>query len=808
MINDIRLALRVLLRSPGFAFVAVATLALGIGANTAIFSLIDGIFLHGLPFERPYELVRIHGEARDRNMSGLNASITKFEHVRDHQTSFSVIAADFVNGVTLTGLGDPVQVAADQVTSNFFDLLGVKPTMGRLFRPDEESDGDHVAILSTEFWTRQLNRDSQVLGRSLTLNGVPHTIVGILPPQPVVFFGEIDVWTTRPLEYPGVPAEVRARGFSFLRIIGRLAPGVTLAQANEHLAGLTESYRATNAEKADSTWTLTAANLEGWVLGRSLRTTLWMLLGAVGLVLLIAISNVANLLLVQFSARRREVALRLALGGDRGRIMRLFLTESLLVSLVATALGIGIARLSLKVLLSVNPPLPVGREIELSPWVLGFAIALSVLTGVIVGLYPSSQAARTDVVSALNEGGRGARVTHGQQRFRMTLVGGQVALSFVLLAGALLLLTSVAKLQRQDTGFRPASVLVGRLNLPTARYPDKARQATFTDGLLETLRHRPGIKNAATAIGVPLTGMTILGPYSRTGDKFVEFAQRPLSLMRSISSGYFDTLGIPILAGREFTVNDLGTSPRVVILSKSTADRLFPEGDALGNHLIVGAAGGGTEAEIVGIVGNVRSQSLWGQPDIEIYRPLTQRPGDAGSQQLIVKTDAVDPMDVLPIVRSVIKAADPNLALVGPNALTNVVSQSIAQQRFLMGLLGTFAAVAVTLAVVGIYGVIAFLAAQRRGEIGIRLALGAAPRDVMHLVLRQGLRPVALGLLAGFCLMLWLGRVLESQLFGTTRFDPLSFTITTAGVLIAALTACSLPAWRASRVGPAAALRS
>ena len=808
MINDIRLALRVLLRSPGFAFVAVATLALGIGANTAIFSLIDGIFLHGLPFERPYELVRIHGEARDRNMSGLNASITKFEHLRDHQKSFSVIAADFVNGVTLTGLGDPLQIAADQVTSNFFDLLGMKPTMGRLFRPDEESDGDHVAILSTEFWTRQFNRDSQVLGRSLTLNGVPHTIVGILPPQPVVFFGEIDVWTTRPLEYPGVQAEVRARGFSFLRIIGRLAPDVTLAQANEHLAGLTESYRAANGEKADSTWTLTAANLEGWVLGRNLRTTLWMLLGAVGLVLLIAISNVANLLLVQFSARRREVALRLALGGNRRRIVRLFLTESLLVSLLATALGIGIARLSLKVLLSVNPPLPVGREIGLSPWVLGFAIALSVLTGVIVGLYPSSQAARTDVVAALNEGGRGARVTHGQQRFRMTLVGGQVALSFVLLAGALLLLTSVAKLQRQDTGFRPASVLVGRLNLPTARYPDKARQASFTDGLIETLRHRPGIKNAAMAIGVPLTGMTILGPYSRTGDKFVEFAKRPLSLMRSISSGYLDTLGIPILAGREFTVNDLGTSPRVVILSKSTADRLFPEGDALGNHLIIGAADGGHEAEIVGIVGNVRSQTLWGQPDIEIYRPLTQRPGDAGSQQLIVKTDAVDPMDVLPIVRSVIKAADPNLAVVGPNALTNVVSQSIAQQRFLMGLLGTFAAVAVTLAVVGIYGVIAFLAAQRRGEIGIRLALGAAPGDVMHLVLRQGLRPVALGLLAGVCLMLWLGRVLESQLFGTTRFDPLSFTITAAGVLIAALIACSLPAWRASRVGPAAALRS
>jgi putative ABC transport system permease protein len=807
MINDVRLALRVLLRSPGFAFVAVATLALAIGANTAIFSLIDGIFLHGLPFERPSELVRIHGEARDRNMSGLNTSITKFEHLRDHQKSFSVIAADFVNGVTLTGLGDPQQIAADHVTSNYFDVIGVKPAMGRLFRPDEESDGDHVAILSAEFWARQFNRDPQILGRSLTLNGVPHTIVGILPPQPVVFFGEIDVWTTRPLEYPGVPAEIRARGFSFLRVIGRLAPGVTLAQANESLGGLTESYRAANAEKGDSTWTLTAANLEGWVIGRDLRTTLWILLGAVGLVLLIAISNVANLLLVHFSARRREIALRLALGGDRRRIVRLFLTESLLVSLVAAVIGVGIARLSLKVLLSVNPPLPVGREIELSFWVLGFAIVLAVLTGVIMGLYPSAQAARTDVVAALNEGGRGSRVTQGQQRFRMMLVGGQVALSFVLLAGALLLLTSVVKLQRQDTGFTPASVLVGRINLPTARYPDKARQAIFTDALIETLRHRPGIKNAAMAIGVPLTGGNILGPYSRTGDKFVEFAKRPLSLMRSISSGYFDSLGIPILAGREFTVSDLGTSPRVVILSKSSADRLFPEGDALGNHLIVGAANGGQEAEIVGIVGNVRSQSLWGQPDIEIYRPLTQRPGDAGSQQLIVKTDAVDPLEALPIVRSAIKAADPNLALVGPNSLTALVSQSISQERFLTGLLGTFAGVAVALAVVGIYGVIAFLTTQRRGEIGIRLALGAAPGDVVRLVLRQGLRPVVLGLIAGFCLMLWLGRLLEAQLFGTTRFDPVSFAVTALGLLIAAFLACSLPAWRASRVGPAVALR-
>src|SRR5262245_18382758 len=306
MINDLRLALRVLRRSPGFTLIAVVTLALGIGANTAIFSLIDGIFLHGLPFERPSELVRIYGEARDRNMSDLNASMTKFEHTRGHQNTFSAIAADFTNPVTLTGMGDPVQIFANQVTSNYFDLLGIKAIKGRLFRADEESDGDHVAILSTEFWASQFNRDPQVLGRSLTLNGVPHTIVGILPPQPVSYFGNTDIWTTRPLEYPGVLAEVRARGFSFLRMIGRLAPGVTLEQAKENLASLTASYREANPEKGDSSWTLNATNLEGWTFGGDLRSILWMLLGAVGLVQLIAISNVANLLLVRFSARRRE----------------------------------------------------------------------------------------------------------------------------------------------------------------------------------------------------------------------------------------------------------------------------------------------------------------------------------------------------------------------------------------------------------------------------------------------------------------------------------------------------------------------
>jgi predicted permease len=807
MIDDLRFSVRILGRSPGFTLVAVVTLALGIGANTAIFSLIDGIFLHGLPFERASDLIRISGEARDRGMSGLNTSIAKFEHVRDHQTTLAGVGADFVNPVTMTGLGDAAEISADQVTSNYFDLLGVKPLKGRLFRPEEESAGDHVAILSAEFWVSQFDRDPRVLGRVLTLNGVPHTVIGVLAPQPAAYFGGVDLWTTRPMEYPGVQSELRARGFSFLRVIGRLAPGATLAQARQNLAALSESYGGDNSGKADSSWTLTAVNLEEDTLSGGLQSTLWMLLGAVGLVLLIAISNVANLLLVRFSARRGEIAMRLALGADRRRVVRLFLAESVLVSLVAAALGMVIARFSLRLLLFLNPPLPVGHEIRLSAPVLAFTMAVALLTGLVMGLYPSFQAARADVVGVLKDGGRGSTASRGQQWFRMTLVGGQVALSFVLLTGAFLLLASVIKLQRQNTGFQPAAVLVGRLNLPAARYPDKVRQAAFTDSLLEQLRHRPGITNAAVAIGVPLTRATILGPYSRTGDKFVEFAKRPLSLMRSVSSGYFDALGIPIRAGRPFTSSDTGTSARVVILSQSSADRLFPEGGALGSQLIIGAANQGTLAEIVGIAGNVRSQSLWGQPEIEIYRPLAQRPGDAGSQQLVVKTAAADPMSALAIVRSTIRAADPDLALVRPSSLLDIVDESIAGERLLMSLLATFAGVAMAIAVVGIYSVIAFVTGQRRGEIGVRLALGAEPRDVIGLVVRQGMTPIVCGLIAGVAAMLGVGRLLQSQLFGTGPFDPLSFGLTAAAVLLAAVTACLLPAARASKIDPAAALR-
>ena len=391
-------------------------------------------------------------------------------------------------------MGDPVQLTANQMTSNYFDVLGAKPLFGRLFRADEEQAGEHVVLLSEECWASRFSSDRAVLGRTITLNGVPHTIVGVMPSQPVAYFGNADVFTTRPDEFPGLTPELRARGFSFLRVIGRRKPGVTEKQAQENITALVATYRAANGEKADSTWLATVVNLEDNTLGGGLKSTLWMLLGAVALVLLIATSNVANLLFVRFSSRRREISTRLSLGADRGRVVRLFLVESLFVSLLAALAGIGIGRLGISLLLQLNTPLPIGQHVPLSPLVLGFTIGLALLTGVAMGLYPSIQAARTDVVDALREGGRGNTMSRGQHWVRMTLLGSQVALSCVLLIGAFLLVGTVVKLQRQEPGFSTSHVLVAGLTLPAARYPGKPQQAVFADQLLEELRHAPGIK--------------------------------------------------------------------------------------------------------------------------------------------------------------------------------------------------------------------------------------------------------------------------------------------------------------------------
>jgi putative ABC transport system permease protein len=793
-------------RAPGFAAVAILTLGLGIGANTAIFSLIDTIFLHGLPFPHANELFIVQGDAPERAILGAPASITRWEHFRDNQSTMAGLSASTFSTMTLTGHGDPVQLNVLQMSSNQFELLGLQPERGRLFRAEEETTGEHVTLLGDATWSSRFNRDPSIVGRTITLSGVPHVVVGVMPPLPPALFRNVDLYTTRPEEFPGITPELKARGFSFIGLIGRTKPGVTLAQVQQNMDGLVESYKQANAEKADAAWKATVVGLEDNVIGPQLKSTLWLLLGAVAFVLLIATSNVANLLLVRFSERRREISVRLSLGADRRRVVRLFLMESLIISTLAALAGLTIGRLGLRMLTQLNTALPIEQTVELSWSVLWFTIGISTLSGIAMGLYPSLQASGTNIVTALKEGGRANTMSRNQHWFRMTLLAGQVALSCVLLTGAFLVVMSVAKLQRIEPGFEAQRVLTAGINLPASRYPTKVEQAVFENRFLEDLRHAPGVANAALGVGLPFLGF-LQSSYSRMDGKFIPYPQRPLAPMDFVSSSYFSTLGIRIVEGREFTDRDRLGSPLVSIISATSARTIFPEGGALGRHMLIGSTNQGEDTEIVGIAADVHSQSLAQVPAVELYRPLSQRPGQSALWQVAVKTAAADPTTVTATLRDALRQIDSDLPLVRPTTMDAVITRSIGQPRLLRTLLSIFAGVALLIAIVGIYSVVAYTVNQRKSEIGVRLALGALPRDVVRLVMRQGMTPVVIGMAIGIAGASTLGRVLQNQVPGVDASNSLSFGVTIVSLLLTALVACALPSWRASRIAPSVALR-
>src|SRR5437764_1492197 len=506
MIADLKFALRQLGKSPGFTFLAVITLALGIGLNTAIFSLINDLFLRGLPFHQPERIVRIYGESRERELKLLPYSIPRFWHYRDGQTVFSGMAADNGYAVTLTGLGEAVQVNAQTVTANYFDVLGVRPIRGRVFLPQEEMNAD-VVMISENFWRQRLGSDPAVLGRSITLNDVPLTIVGVVPNMTAAWVGpDLEVFIAKPFDLPGSPRERLMRGIGFLRVIARLKPGVSLEQAKATMPALEKGYREQNPSNDDISWTTALVPIPEDVSG-NLRPAFRILLGAVCFVLLIACSNVANLLLVRFSGRRREIALRIALGAARRNVVRLFIFESVLISLLGGALGALIAWKLIPLLprLAANQ-LPLDATVDLSSPVLAFTLVLSVLTGVAMGFYPAWQSSRADLVDGLKDGGRAVSGGLHQQRLRKLLVGGQVALSVTLLAGAGLLIASFMQLSWQDNGFRAENLWTGVLRLPAAHYPDNEARARFGERLLQEIRNVPGVESAAIADAVPLEG--------------------------------------------------------------------------------------------------------------------------------------------------------------------------------------------------------------------------------------------------------------------------------------------------------------
>ena len=806
MITDFRFALRQLLKSPGFTFLALLTLALGIGLNTAIFSLINDLFLRGLPFKEPERVVHMYSNARERNLLELAISVPRFQHYRDGQTIFDGFGGEDILPFTLTGLGEPVQLFGGKVTSNYFDVLGVRPIRGRNFLPEEEETAD-VAMVTENFWQKRMGGDPNVVGRSITLDGVPHVIVGVLPNLPFSWIGpNAEIWTTKPFLVPGLSHERVMRGSGFLRVIGRLKPGMTIEQGWAALPSLEQSYRAQYPDKIDSSSVMTLKTLPEDVTG-NLRPAFATLLAAVAFVLLIACSNVANLLLVRFTGRRREIALRMALGASRASVLRLFIFESLLVSVLAGVVGAVLAAQLVPLVPKMAANfLPIDPDvgISLSLPVLGFTIALSILTGAAMGVYPALQSSRADLVNGLKEGGRGTSGSAHQQRFRKILVSAQVALSVTLLAGAALLITSFVQLSRQNIGFRPQNLWIGLITLPQAQYPDSVTRQHFVEQTLAALRETNGLQTATISGDIPLLLAAASNTlYSRPDGNILPVDKRAAAANHDIAPDYFKTWGIPILAGRDFDQHDTADGHNVILISQRGARKLFGDENPIGKTLLVSSAS--TPAEIVGVVGDVRSRKVAEPDEVELYRPWAQEnfPFVVVAVRSNLQVDTVTKL-----VQSAVNTVDRGLAIAIPQSMGSIVAQALGQTRLMMWLLGIFAGVALLLATIGIYGAVAYTVEQRTGEIGIRMALGAQTRDVLRLIVSQGMKPVVIGLITGLAAALALGRLLTSQLYQVSAHSPVLLIGTAATLGAAALLACLLPARRASLLNPVVALRA
>ncbi|PYK92690.1 MAG: hypothetical protein DME40_04535 [Verrucomicrobia bacterium] len=804
--TDLRFALRQLLKSPAFTLLALLTLALGIGLNTAIFSLINDLFLRGLPFKEPGRVVHMYSNARERNLLELAVSVPRFQHFRDSQTIFDGFGGENAVPFTLTGRGDPVQLFGGKVTSNYFDVLGVRPIRGRNFLPEEEENAD-VAMVTENLWRKRMGGDANVIGRSITLDGVPHTIVGVLPNLPFSWTGpNAEIWTTKPFVVPGLSYERTMRGSGFLRVVGRLKPGMTIEQARAALPPLEQSYHAQYPDKIDSSSVMSLKALPEDVTG-NLRSAFATLLAAVAFVMLIACSNVANLLLVRFTGRRREIALRMALGASRASVLRLFIFESLLVSILAGVIGAVLASQFVPLVprmaanfLPFNPD----TGVNLSFSVLGFTIALSILTGVAMGIYPALQSSRADLVGGLKEGGRGTSGSVHQQRFRKILVGAQVALSVTLLAGAALLITSFVKLSRQNIGFRPENMWIGLVTLPQAQYPDSATRQRFVEKALAALQRIPSLQSATISGDIPLiaaAGSNML--YTRPDGEILPVDKRAAAAGHDIAPDYLKTFGIPILAGRDFDEHDVADHQNVMLISQAGARKVFGNQNPIGKTLLVSSAS--TPVEIIGVVGDVRSRLIAKSNDVEIYRPWAQE--NFPFAVIAVRSNLRED-EATKVVQSSLNTVDAGLAIAIPQSMDKIVAQALGQARLMMWLLGIFAGAALLLATVGIYGAVAYTVEQRTGEIGVRMALGAQTKDILRLIVSQGMRPVVLGLVTGLAAALALGRLITSQLYQTSANNPLLLAATMSILGLAALLACVFPARRAAMLDPMQALRT
>jgi putative ABC transport system permease protein len=804
--QDIRLAVRVLRKNPGFTAVALLTLALGIGANTAIFSLVHTVLLQPIPYPAPERLISISQFDSRTSTKGLSLSLPKFEQIAEQSRTLESVAVYYLRGMSLASSHEPEALSGARVSADFFQVLGAAPARGRAFLPQEDQpDAADVAIVTDGFWHSHFAADDDVLGKSLVLDGNSVTVIGILPASFRFPFEtpEPQVWLTRVSEHPLLkPLQVNM-GAGYLSGIARRRSGETIAEARAELGAINAGYAQKFASHADgANHDLEVESLQENLVG-GLRRSLLVLLAAVGFVLLIACANVANLLLARGTARQKELALRKALGASDGRLVRQLLCESFVLAFSGGALGIILAFALMPLLRSVKEAnIPRLAEVHLDPAVLSFSLLLCAVTALLFGLAPAFEAAGKQWYDALKEGLRGSTVGGSRRRFRAALVVAEISVALVLMTGAGLLIDSFARLTKVNLGFRPRGVLTFPIALPSSRYSQAEQQASFFRLALQRVKSVPVVEAAGFVSFLPLSGGYRVSYFCIEGQICQGLGKDPLMAIWQVSPGYFEALGTPLLRGRVFDEHDIAGAAPVVIVNETAAKHFWPNQNPIGKH--IAGSRDAFQREVVGVVADAKFSSLGDASADQLYVPFEQLPYAA--MTLVVRSSA-KPEPLIDAVRGQVTEIDPTLPLSGIRSMENVVSESLAQPRLISQITGVFAGFALLLAAIGIYGMMAYSVAARKQEMGIRVALGARSADILWLVVGQGMRMTLLGVAIGVAVSLTLTRLLANLLFGVPATDPLVFSAATLVLAAAAFVACYLPARRATRIDPILVLK-
>ena len=787
--------LRFLIQKPGFTAAVLLTLALGIGANTAMFTILDTVLLRPLPWSEPERLVRVWESNPGRGWDQFAAAQANFLDWRAQAgDAFERLAAMMPSAQNLTGAGEAERLVGLSISHDFLPVLGVRPMLGRDLRPEEDApgSGERVVLLSRAFWQRRFGGDPAVVGRAITLNDVPHTVIGVLPE---FHWGREEVYLPLRADPNAGRADHR------LSVIGRLKSGVSLEQAQAVMTGIADRLARQYPDTNDG-WSVNLETFFDWAVPKDSRGPLLLLGGAVALVLLIACANVAGLLLARAAGRRREIAVRAALGASRGRLVRQLLAESMLLAVLGGGLGLLAAQWAVSVVRStVDRAVPRADEIAIDERVLLFTLGATLVTGLLFGLAPALRATRVDLQGALREGTTGDAVA--RQRARSVLVVGQVALSLVLLVGVGLLLRSLAAIVDTSPGFDPGRLLTASISLPESRYPTAKESIAFHRRLLEGLRGRPGIDAASIASGLPMDGNSTMMEITAEGSGVAADGPAPSAQWRLVSPGYFRTLGIPLLQGRDLNDQDLAPDTgeiRGAVISESLARTLWPDGDPIGRRFHPWR--NPSLVTVVGVVGDVRYFSLDATPDQVVYLLFLRW----NPMQIAVRTQG-DPAAFAALLRGEVRAIDPGVPVAQIRSMEDLLDRTTSPRRFTMTLLAIFAGVALLLSGVGLFGLLAFLVAQRTRDIGVRLALGARRRDILRLVVGHAMLLTGIGVAAGVAGSLALAGGIRSMLYGVGERDPLTLLATALVLVLVALLACWVPARRAARVDPIVALR-